>query len=107
MTALVALVSFVGAIVGAAIPAVVLLRGQYQQARIEWSQRLDRAITALTAESPLARDIGQELLADLIRSDLGSTADRGLAKRLSRTAVTDGRVDEAQQLSDNRRNGQE
>lgn len=83
------------------MPALVNLCGQHQQARTEWSQRRDRAISALTSASPLSRDIGQELLADLIRSDLGSVADRDLARRLSRVAVTGGAVDAAERLRDN------
>lgn len=101
MTAWLVLASFVGAGVGAALGALISLRGRRQQARIEWRQRLDQAITALTSDSPLARDIGQDLLTDLIRSDLGSDTDRDLAKRLSRTAVIAGRVDDSEQVSDN------
>lgn len=107
MTWWVALASFAGAVVGATVPALVSLRGQHQEARTEWSQRLNRAISALTSPSPLSRDIGRELLADLIRSDLGSVADRDLARRLSRVAVTGGAVDEADRLRDNEVDEQE
>lgn len=107
MTWWVAVASFVGAVVGATVPALVNLRGQHQQARTEWSQRLDRAISALTSPSPLSRDIGQELLADLIRSGLGSAQDRDLAQRLSRVAVTGGTVDGAERLRDNGSDEQE
>lgn len=107
MTWWVALASFLGAVVGATIPALVDLRGQHQQARTEWSQRLDRAISALTSPAPLSHDIGQELLTALIRSDLGSPADRDLARRLSRVAVTGGTVDQGDRLRDNEGDEQE
>lgn len=93
MTAWVALASFVGGVLGAAIPALVSLRGQHQDARSEWSQRLDRAVAALMSDSPTVRDIGWELLSDLIESDLGSPADRTLARRISRATLTGGSVD--------------
>jgi hypothetical protein len=107
MTWWVVLASFVGAVIGAAIPAMVTLRGQHQQARTEWSQRLDRAITALTSDSPVARDIGWELLTDLIESDLGSPADRSLARRVSRATLTRSAVDESVPRGDNETDRQE
>lgn len=107
MTWWVVAASFAGAVLGATVPAWVNLRGQHQQARTEWNQRLDSAIAALTSDSAVTREIGQELLADLIRSDLGSAADRDLARRVSRVAVTGGSVDEAASLRDNEADEQE
>ena len=60
------------------------LRGQHQDARGEWRLRLDRAIDLVTAPSQVEQQIGDELLADLIESDLGSEEDRGLARRIAR-----------------------
>ena len=76
--------SFVGALVGAGTAAWVALRGQHQDARGEWRLRLDRAIDLVTAPTDVERQIGDELLADLIESDLGSDEDRGLARRIAR-----------------------
>jgi hypothetical protein len=76
--------SFVGALVGAGTAGWVALRGQHQDARGEWRLRLDRAIDLVTASTDVERQIGDELLADLIESDLGSEEDRGLARRIAR-----------------------
>lgn len=84
MTWLVPLLSFAGAVVGGGFAAWVALRGQRQDARGEWRQRLDQAIGLLTADSPDRQQIGDELLADLIDSDLGSDEDRELARRIAR-----------------------
>ncbi|GIL35635.1 hypothetical protein [Phycicoccus sp. DTK01] len=84
MTWLVPLLSFAGALVGAAGAAWVALRGQRQDARGEWRQRLDQAIALVTAETEAEQQIGDELLADLIESDLGSDEDRELARRIAR-----------------------
>ncbi len=84
MTWLVPLLSFAGALVGAAGAAWVALRGQRQDARGEWRQRLDQAITLVTADTEAEQQIGDELLADLIESDLGSDEDRELARRIAR-----------------------
>lgn len=84
MTWLVPLLSFAGALVGAAGAAWVALRGQRQDARGEWRQRLDQAIALVTAATPAEQQIGDELLADLIESDLGSDEDRELARRIAR-----------------------
>ena len=46
--------------------------------------RLDAAIELVTADTPVERQIGDELLADLIESDLGSDEDRTLARRIAR-----------------------
>ncbi len=107
MTWWVVLASFLGAVIGAAIPAMVTLRGQHQQARIEWSQRLDRAIAALTAGSPIAREIGKELLADLIDSDLGNARDRDLAYRIARIDLNSRHMDATASMRDNEHEGSE
>lgn len=94
--------AFLGGLIGGGIiPAVIALRGQRQDARTEWRQRLDRAVEALVASEGRSQDIGRELLADLINSDLGSPADRELARRISRATLTGGLVDEAAPLDDN------
>jgi hypothetical protein len=82
---IVPLLSFFGAMLGAAVPAFVALRGQRQTARVEWRQRLDKAIDLVASERPLARKIGDGLLADLITSDLGTRSDRQLAEDIART----------------------
>jgi len=84
MTWWVPVLSFLGALAGAAAAAWVALRGQHQDARGEWRLRLDRAIDLVTAPSQVEQQIGDELLADLIESDLGSEEDRGLARRIAR-----------------------
>ncbi len=84
MTWLIPLLSFLGALLGAGAAAWVALRGQHQDARGEWRQRLDRAIDLITTGSEAGQQIGDELLADLIDSDLGSEDDRGLARRIAR-----------------------
>ena len=84
MTWLVPLFSFLGALVGAGAAAWVALRGQRQDARGEWRLRLDRAIDLLTSDETVEQQIGDELLADLIDSDLGSQEDRALALRIAR-----------------------
>jgi len=76
--------SFVGALVGAGTAGWVALRGQHQDARGEWRLRLDRAIDLVTASTDVERQIGDELLADLIESDLGSDEYRTLARRIAR-----------------------
>lgn len=101
------LLAFLGALLGAAIPGAIALRGQRQAARTEWRQRLDQAITALTSEDLTNREIGRELLAELIESDLGSDEDRELARRISRAALTGGLVDEAAEPDQNGPNEQE
>lgn len=84
MTWWVPVLSFVGALVGAGAAAWVALRGQHQDAREEWGHRLDQAIELVTASTDVQRQIGDELLADLIESDLGSEKDRALARRIAR-----------------------
>ncbi len=84
MTWWVPVLSFVGGLVGAGTAGWVALRGQHQDAREEWGQRLDRAIELVTASTDVERQIGDELLADLIESDLGSAKDRALARRIAR-----------------------
>jgi hypothetical protein len=74
---------FLGALAGAGLAAWVTLRGQHQDARGEWRQRLDRAIELVTSETDVRQQIGDELLADLIESDLGSRDDRALARRVA------------------------
>jgi hypothetical protein len=101
--------SFVGALVGAGTAGWVALRGQHQDARGEWRLRLDRAIDLVTASTDVERQIGDELLADLIESDLGSDEDRTLARRIARIrlgqqlggATAAGRVDLALLPGDN------
>lgn len=87
MTWLVPLLAFFGGLVGAGLAAWVAVRGQHQDARGEWRQRLDRAIDMLTSTDDVRQQIGDELLADLIESDLGSDADRELARRLGHIRV--------------------
>jgi hypothetical protein len=84
MTWWVPVLSFVGGLLGAGAAGWVALRGQHQDARGEWRQRLDRAIDLVTASTDVERQIGDELLADLIESDLGSEEDRTLARRIAR-----------------------
>lgn len=84
MTWLVPLLSFAGAVVGGVAAAWVAVRGQRQDARGEWRQRLDQAIALVTSDSAAEQQIGDELLADLIESDLGSDEDRELARRIAR-----------------------
>jgi len=84
MTWWVPVLSFVGALLGAGAAAWVALRSQTQDAREEWSHRLDQAIELVTASTDVERQIGDELLADLIESDLGSDQDRTLARRIAR-----------------------
>lgn len=84
MTWWVPVLSFAGAVVGAGAAGWVAVRGQHQDARGEWRQRLDRAIDLVTAPTRVEQQIGDELLADLIDSDLGSTQDRALARRIAR-----------------------
>jgi hypothetical protein len=84
MTWWVPVLSFAGALVGAGAAGWVAVRGQHQDARGEWRQRLDRAIDLVTAATRVEQQIGDELLADLIDSDLGSDQDRALARRIAR-----------------------
>lgn len=84
VTWLVPFLSFAGAVVGGGAAAWVALRGQRQDARGEWRQRLDQAIALVTASTITEQQIGDELLADLIESDLGSDEDRELARRIAR-----------------------
>jgi hypothetical protein len=84
MTWWVPVLSFIGALAGAGTAGWVALRGQTQDARGEWRRRLDAAIELVTAGTSVERQIGDELLADLIESDLGSDEDRTLARRIAR-----------------------
>ena len=84
MTWWVPVLSFIGALAGAGTAGWVALRGQTQDARGEWRRRLDAAIELVTAGTSVERQIGDELLADLIESDLGSDEDRALARRIAR-----------------------
>jgi hypothetical protein len=84
MTWWVPVLSFIGALAGAGAAGWVALRGQTQDARGEWRRRLDAAIELVTAGTSVERQIGDELLADLIESDLGSDEDRALARRIAR-----------------------
>lgn len=97
--------AFLGALVGAGVPAWVAVRGQRQAARSEWRERFDRALENLTSHEVAQQLIGDELLADLINSDLGSEGDRDLARRIGRLslrqAVTGLSVDSATDSSDN------
>lgn len=79
--------SFLGGLLGAGIPALVTMRGQRQDARAEWRQRLDLALGLITSADAEKRQIGEELLAHLLNSDLGSRADRELAWRIARIRV--------------------
>ncbi|NHA68799.1 hypothetical protein [Phycicoccus flavus] len=85
----VAVLAFAGALAGSGGAAWVALRGQRQQGRGEWRQRLDEAIALVTADDPAKQQIGDELLADLIGSDLGSDDDRDLARRIARIRLGD------------------
>lgn len=82
-----AALSFLGGLLGAGIPALVALRRLRQDARGEWRQRLDQAIALITADAAEKQRIGEELLADLFGSDLGSASDRALARRVARVRV--------------------
>lgn len=93
-----ALVSFIGALLGAGVPSCFVWRGQRQSGRVEWRTRLDRAIDLITAPQENVRQIGDELLADLLESDLGSDSDRDLAQRISRLSID--AVDEASRAGD-------
>ena len=84
MTWWVPVLSFIGGLAGAGAASWVALRGQTQDARGEWRRRLDAAIELVTADTRVERQIGDELLADLIESDLGSEEDRTLARRIAR-----------------------
>ena len=83
--------TFIAALLGAGIPAVVGLRAQRRSDRKEWRERFDAALALVTHEQELQRQIGEELLADLIRSDLGTGSDRDLAQRVATVVVV--RVD--------------
>lgn len=107
MTIWVALASFFGAVLGATVPALVNLRGQHQEARTEWSQRLGRVMSALASDDQTTREIGKEMLADLIESNLGSDQDRELARRIARIDLSHRHVDAAAPVSDNGREGHE
>lgn len=93
-----ALVSFIGALLGAGVPSYFVWRGQRQGGRVEWRTRLDRAIDLLAAAERPARLVGRELLADLLASDLGSESDRDLARRISRLSFVE--VDRPARLRD-------
>jgi len=84
MTWWVPVLSFIGGLAGAGAASWVALRGQTQDARGEWRRRLDAAIDLVTSDTRVERQIGDELLADLIESDLGSEEDRTLARRIAR-----------------------
>lgn len=84
--------SFAGALLGAGIPAWSARKARRQEARVEWRSRLDQAIGLVTSESEEEQLIGDELLADLINSDLGSDSDRALASRVAEIRVR-GEVD--------------
>lgn len=79
--------SFLGALIGAGVPAWSSWRSRRQEARVEWRPRLDKSIELMTAESEAARDIGAELLSDLVKSDLGSESDRALARKVAEIGV--------------------
>lgn len=83
-----AVLAFLGALVGGAIAAGIALRGQHQDARVEWRARLDRAIDLTASDSRTQQQIGDVLLTDLVNSDLGSPADRDLARRVAQIRVT-------------------
>ncbi len=87
--------SFIGGLAGAGAAGWVALRGQTQDARGEWRRRLDAAIELVTADSSVDRQIGDELLADLIESDLGSDEDRILARRIARIRLGEQLVERA------------
>lgn len=87
MTWWVPVLAFAGGLLGAAIPAWVNLRGQRQAGRGEWRERLDQAIELVSSHDDNERQIGDELLADLIGSDLGSSTDRELARRVAQIRV--------------------
>lgn len=79
--------SFLGGLLGAGIPALVALRRMRQDARSEWRQRLDQALALYLSDASDKRRIGAELLADLFDSDLGSRTDRALARRIARVRL--------------------
>jgi hypothetical protein len=83
MSWLTAGLAFLGALIGAAPSSWLTLRGQRQNARTEWRQRLDQALALSTSDVEEQRELGDELLTDLVDSDLGSPSDCDLALRLS------------------------
>ncbi|MGH3347442.1 MAG: hypothetical protein ACRDO4_10715 [Nocardioides sp.] len=68
-------------------PAWSAWRSRRQDARSEWRTRLDKAIELVTSDSEAERQIGDELLSDLIASDLGNDSDRDLARRVAEIRV--------------------
>lgn len=79
--------AFAGGLVGAGIPAWVALRGQRHDKRVEWRQRFDQAVAHALSDRPGERAAGELLLVDLMRSDLGSRADRDLARQMGAVIV--------------------
>lgn len=94
MTAWSVALSFLGALIGSGVAAWAAVRTASGNSRAEWSRRLTEAITCLAGNAE-QREIGKELLAALVESNLGSAADRELARRLSRIAAL-GAVEDAQ-----------
>lgn len=87
MSSLAGVLAFLGALVGAGVPAIIAVRRLRQDARGEWRQRLDQAMALYLSDTADKRQVGAELLADLFDSDLGSPADRALARRLAQIRV--------------------
>ncbi len=79
--------SFAGALLGAGAPAWSSWRRRQQDGRSEWRTRLDKAVQLVTADAEAEREIGDELLSDLIASDLGNDSDRALARRVAEIRV--------------------
>src|SRR4051794_10952216 len=79
--------AFVGALLGAGVPAWSGWRTRQQDARSEWRTRLDKAVELVTSDAEAQRQIGDELLSDLIASDLGNESDRALARRVAEIRV--------------------
>ena len=76
--------AFVGGLVGAGLSAWVALRGQRQTGRAEWYRRFEAAVEQLTAASPERHRIGEDMLSELVDSDLGTPHERELARRILR-----------------------
>lgn len=93
MTWLSGFLAFLGALIGAGVPAVVAIRQLRQDARGEWRQRLDQALDLYLSDAADKQQMGAELLADLFDSDLGSPTDRALARRLAQVRLLTSNTD--------------
>ncbi|WP_157063554.1 hypothetical protein [Luteipulveratus mongoliensis] len=76
--------AFIGGLTGAGLSTWVALRGQRQTEREEWYRRFLAAVEQLTDPSPDRHRIGEDMLAELVESDLGTPEERALAERILR-----------------------